>query len=76
MRATPATAFPGPTSKTAARFDVGLPEDRRAMMEKQFYQAQPEANQTGIDWSRIRERLVYVPGAIVLAYGFWLSVTV
>ena len=24
-------------------------------------------------WMRFRQRLVYLPGALVLAYGFWLS---
>ena len=26
-------------------------------------------------WNRFLERLVYLPGALVLAYGFWLSLT-
>ena len=26
-------------------------------------------------WYRFRQRLVYLPGALVLAYGFWLSLT-
>jgi hypothetical protein len=25
--------------------------------------------------SRIREGLIYLPGAVLLAYGFWLSLT-
>ncbi len=25
---------------------------------------------------RLRDRLVYVPGALILLYGFWLSLTV
>lgn len=24
---------------------------------------------------RLRDRLVYLPGALVLAYGFWLTLT-
>lgn len=24
-------------------------------------------------WNRIKERLIYLPGAVVLVYGFWLS---
>ena len=27
-------------------------------------------------WARVRQRLVYLPGAMVLAYGFWLTLTV
>lgn len=26
-------------------------------------------------WNRFRDRLVYIPGALVLAYGIWLSLT-
>ena len=26
-------------------------------------------------WNRIVERLVYLPGALVLMYGFWLSLS-
>jgi len=26
-------------------------------------------------WLRLRERLVYIPGGLVLLYGFWLSLT-
>ena len=26
-------------------------------------------------WTRIRERLIYLPGAVVLIYGFWLSLS-
>ena len=26
-------------------------------------------------WMRFRQWLVYLPGALVLAYGFWLSLT-
>ncbi len=27
-------------------------------------------------WFQIRNRLVYIPGALVLIYGFWLSLSV
>lgn len=27
-------------------------------------------------WLRFRQRLVYLPGALVLLYGFWLSLTI
>jgi hypothetical protein len=40
-------------------------------MERQSYQ-----NQSGIGWSSLKERLVYLPGAVVLVYGLWLSLTV
>ena len=33
-------------------------------------------HQSSIDWSRVRERLVYLPGGLILLYGFWLSLTV
>jgi len=33
------------------------------------------ANKYFYAWSRIRERLVYLPGGLVLLYGFWLSLT-
>ena len=26
-----------------------------------------------IDWSRFRDRLVYLPGAVILTYGSWLA---
>ena len=26
-------------------------------------------------WNRLAERLVYLPGALVLIYGFWLSLS-
>ena len=26
-------------------------------------------------WFRVRQALVYFPGALVLIYGFWLSLT-
>ena len=26
-------------------------------------------------WLHLRERLVYIPGGLVLLYGFWLSLT-
>jgi len=28
-----------------------------------------------IDWSHLTNRLVYLPGAAILAYGFWLTFT-
>ena len=34
-----------------------------------------EQQQNGIDWQRLRERLIYLPGAVILAYGFWLTLT-
>jgi hypothetical protein len=32
-------------------------------------------NHSGIDWSAITGRLVYLPGAVILVYGVWLSLT-
>ncbi len=26
-------------------------------------------------WVRLRQRLIYLPGAVVLLYGFWLSLS-
>jgi hypothetical protein len=28
-----------------------------------------------IDWSRLTNRLVYLPGGAILAFGFWLMLT-
>ena len=39
-------------------------------MERQNYQIH-----FSIDWSRFMSRLVYFPGAAILAYGFWLTLT-
>jgi hypothetical protein len=39
-------------------------------MERQNYQIY-----FSIDWSRLTNRLVYLPGAAILAYGFWLTFT-
>ena len=36
-------------------------------------QQQSYKNQLRIDWSRFRDRLVYLPGAAILTYGFWLT---
>lgn len=33
-------------------------------------------NHSGIEWLHLKQRLVYLPGAVILAYGFWLSLTV
>jgi hypothetical protein len=35
-------------------------------MAKHRYQHQ-------IDWSRIRDRLIYLPVAFILGYGLWLA---
>ena len=40
-------------------------------MEKRQYE-----DQSGIGWKCLREREVYLPGAVMIAYGFWLSLTV
>jgi hypothetical protein len=40
-------------------------------MERQSYQIH-----FSIDWPRLKNSLVYVPGAAILAYGFWLTFTV
>jgi len=29
-----------------------------------------------IDWSALKDRLVYLPGAAIMAYGLWLTLTV
>ena len=39
-------------------------------MERQNYQ-----NQFSTDWSRLKDRLLYLPGALILGYGFWLTLT-
>lgn len=33
-------------------------------------------NQSSFDWSRLRERLIYLPGGLILLYGLWLTLTV
>jgi hypothetical protein len=33
-------------------------------------------NHLPVDWSRLKDRLVYLPGAAILAYGFWLALSV
>ena len=30
----------------------------------------------GIDWSRVSTQIVYLPGAIILLYGLWLTLTI
>ncbi len=40
-------------------------------MERQY-----PRKQTSRDWPRLKERLIYLPGGVILAYGFWLSLTV
>jgi len=40
-------------------------------MSRRSYQ-----NQLPVDWSRLTNRLVYLPGAAILAYGFWLALSV
>ena len=39
---------------------------------------QPSRWQTRIviDWSRLRQHMIYLPGAVILIYGFWLSLSV
>jgi len=44
-------------------------------MHRQAFQNQPGQIQPATDWSRLKERLVYFPGAVVLTYGLWLSLT-
>ena len=29
----------------------------------------------GIDWTRLMQQIIYLPGALVLLYGFWLSLS-
>lgn len=36
---------------------------------------QRHKNRNFQNWGRIREQLVYLPGAVVIAYGFWLSLS-
>ena len=33
-------------------------------------------NHSNIDWSRVKESLVYLPGGLILLYGLWLALTV
>ncbi len=42
-------------------------------MQKQDYRLQSKNTKT---WFRMRDRLVYIPGVLVLVYGIWLSLTV
>jgi hypothetical protein len=35
-----------------------------------------DQQQFAIGWSRLQRRLVYLPGAIIVACGLWLSLTV
>jgi hypothetical protein len=44
--------------------------NQEVKMERQNYQFH-----FSIDWSRLTNRLVYLPGAAILAYGFWLTLT-
>lgn len=39
-------------------------------MERSNYQ-----NPTGIGWSQLMGRLVYLPGGVILTYGLWLALT-
>ena len=41
-------------------------------MQKQTYHLQ---NKHINLWFHVRDRLVYIPGALILIYGFWLSLT-
>ncbi len=41
-------------------------------MQKQSHRL---ANKYFNAWSHVRVRLVYIPGGLVLLYGFWLSLT-
>ena len=29
-----------------------------------------------IDWTRLKQQMIYLPGAVILVYGLWLSLTV
>ena len=29
-----------------------------------------------ITWSNLKQRMIYLPGAAIILYGFWLSLTV
>ena len=49
---------------------------RRQVYKNQFGQVLPGQNRWATDWSRLKERIVYLPGAVVLIYGLWLSLTV
>ena len=33
-------------------------------------------NRPMTDWMALKQWLVYVPGAVIMLYGFWLSLTV
>ncbi len=41
-------------------------------MQKQDYHWQSKNTKA---WFRVRDRLVYIPGALVLVYGLWLSLS-
>jgi len=27
-------------------------------------------------WSKLKQRIIYLPGAVIILYGFWLSLTI
>jgi len=38
-------------------------------------QRQSHQIQFNVDWLVLKDRLVYLPGALILGYGFWLTLT-
>jgi len=37
------------------------------------YRDQRKTNATG--WTRLSERMIYLPGAVIILYGIWLLLT-
>ena len=33
-------------------------------------------NHSNFDWAQLKDRLVYLPGAVILVYGMWLTLSV
>jgi len=48
---------------------------QRQAMQSRVYQNHSGNQRIGVNWPRLQERLVYLPGAMVLIYGLWLSLT-
>ena len=42
-------------------------------MEQSAYRDQRKLTTT---WSMLKQRIIYLPGAVIILYGFWLSLTI
>jgi hypothetical protein len=77
----PARYFPRPQREFSSPSDFSIAarnalggqsngRNQAVKMERQNYQFH-----FSIDWSRLTNRLIYLPGAVILSYGFWLTLT-